>query len=323
MKRLEQVSLRQLRALAAVVRGRSISAAAEEMGLTPPAVHNQLKQLEDVFGCPLIYRSGADAFSASPEGAALITAQHEARSALERAVRQVDALKRGMSGSVILGVVSTAKYFAPALVARLRRALPGIDVALRVGNRERIIDGLARRELDLVIMGRPPRAPLVDAVVLGDHPHLLVAAPDHPLVGHARIDPAALLAEHFVMREPGSGTRILCSRYLEEMGGGREVSATEMDSNETIKQAVINGLGIALLSGHTMVEELRSGRLVTLNAPDLPIVRQWFMAHRSDVELQGAVLTVWDWTLAHRDEVLPVVAPMPPSAALPASSARP
>lgn len=308
MKRLDQMSLRQLRALAAVVRHRSISAAAEELGLTPPAVHSQLKQLEDIIGCPLLYRSGSDAFAATPEGVALITAQREVRAALERAVRQVDALTKGLSGNVILGVVSTAKYFAPALVARLRRALPDIDVALRVGNRERIIDGLARRELDMVIMGRPPRAPLVEAVVLGDHPHLLVGAPDHPLVGQAQIAPAALLAAHFVMREAGSGTRILCARYLDEMGGGREVSATEMDSNETIKQAVISGLGIALLSGHTMVEELRTGRLVALNAPDMPIVRQWFLAHRSDTDLQGAARTIWDWTLAHRGEILPVLA---------------
>jgi DNA-binding transcriptional LysR family regulator len=313
MKRLDQISLRQLRALQAVDRHRSLSAAAEDLLLTPPAVHSQLKQLEETFACPLLYRSGPDAFTATPQGRALLTAYAEARAALERALRQVDALTRGLSGSVILGVVSTAKYFAPAIVARLRRALPDIDVVLRVGNRERIIDGLARRELDLVIMGRPPRAPAVNAVVLGDHPHILVGAPDHRLVGTDPIDPADILAEHFVMREPGSGTRILCARYLDELGAGREVSATEMDSNETIKQAVMNGLGIALLSGHTMVEELRTGRLIALNAPSMPIVRQWFIAHRADADLQGAVLTVWRWVCDHRGEVLPQVVAPPPA----------
>ena len=235
----------------------------------------------------------------------MITAYLETRAALERAVHQVDALKKGLSGSVILGVMSTAKYFAPALVAKLRKALPDIDVILRVGNRERIVGALAGRELDMVIMGRPPREPVVNAMALGDHPHFLVGPPDHRLAGLANIDPAELLSEHFVMREPGSGTRILCTRYLDELGSGREVRATEMDSNETIKQAVISGLGIALLSGHTMIEELRSGRLVALRAPKMPIVRQWFLVHREDTVLRGAARTVWDWIGQNSEMLLP------------------
>lgn len=305
MKRLEQVTLKQLRALHSVVAQRSISAAAEALFLTPPAVHNQLKVLEESFGCTLIVRQGPDSFLPTAEGAALIAAYEETRAALERAVHQVDALKKGLSGSVILGVVSTAKYYAPNLVAQLRKALPDIDVTLRVGNRERIVSALAARELDIGIMGRPPRVPEVTASILGDHPHYLVAAPGHRLAGVRAISAKDILAEHFVMREQGSGTRILCMRYLDELGAGREVSATEMDSNETIKQAVISGLGIALLSGHTMVEELRSGRLAILAAPNLPIVRQWFLVHRADTPPRGAVQTVWDWIGQHSAELLP------------------
>jgi DNA-binding transcriptional LysR family regulator len=235
----------------------------------------------------------------------MLLAIREIRSALARALHQIDALKRGQSGAVILGVVSTGKYFAPDLVARLRRALPGINVVLRVKNRQGIIDALAGRELDIVIMGRPPRVPAVHARVLGDHPHMLVAAPYHRLAGLATIAPEDLLDEHFIMREPGSGTRILCTRYLDELGAGREVDSTEMESNETIKQAVMSGLGIALLSGHTMVEELRTGRLVALHAPNLPIVRQWFLVRRIDVPLTGALNTVSDWISECSSEFLP------------------
>lgn len=305
MKRLDQLTFKQLRALEAVTAHRTISAAAESLLLTPPAVHNQLKTLEENFGCQLLERSGSEGFKATPEGEALLRAYRETRAALERAVLDVESLKKGLSGSVVLGVVSTAKYFAPRLVALLRRELPQIDVVLRIGNRQRIVDALATRELDLAIMGRPPRAPEVAARVLGDHPHLMVAPPDHPLAHLADVPAEAILSEHFVMREPGSGTRILCTRYLDEIGSGREVAATEMESNETIKQAVISGLGIALLSGHTIVEELRAGRLVPIRSSGLPIVRQWFIVHRADQELTKAALTVWDWIEANSEAVLP------------------
>ncbi len=305
MKRLDQLSLKQMRALHAVVSHRSIKAAAEALFLTPPAVHSQLKTLEESFGCAFIHREGPDAFTATPEGEALLTAFQETRSALARVVLQIDALKKGLSGNVILGVVSTGKYFAPGLVAQLRKALPQVEVILRIGNRQRILDALNARELDIVIMGRPPRQPEVTASVLGEHPHFLVGPPKHPLATKAHVTMQDLENEHFVMRESGSGTRILFSRYIDELGPGREVSATEMDSNETIKQAVISGLGLALLSGHTMVEELRTGRLVALRAPNMPIVRQWFILHRSDTRLTGAAQTVWDWIGTHSDLVLP------------------
>ncbi len=305
MKRLDPVTLKQLRALELVAAHRGITAAAESLSLTPPAVHSQLKKLEDSFGCAFLERQGVDGFFPTPEGEAMLLAIREIRSALARALHQIDALKRGQSGAVILGVVSTGKYFAPDLVARLRRALPGINVVLRVKNRQGIIDALAGRELDIVIMGRPPRVPAVHARVLGDHPHMLVAAPDHRLAGLATIAPEDLLDEHFIMREPGSGTRILCTRYLDELGAGREVDSTQMESNETIKQAVMSGLGIALLSGHTMVEELRIGRLVALQAPNLPIVRQWFLVRRIDVPLTGALNTVSDWISECSSEFLP------------------
>lgn len=307
MRRLDQLTFKQLRALQAVAQSRSISGAAEAVNLTPPAVHSQLKTLEETFGCALLYRQGADAFRPTPEGEALLAAFREARAALERAIHQVASLNKGLSGSVVLGVVSTAKYFAPALVAQLRRALPDIDVVLKIGNREKILDALTARELDLVIMGRPPRAPLVEAKALGNHPHVIIAPPDHPLAQQAKLPPEALLLQHFVMREAGSGTRILCDHYLDELGLARDVAVTEMESNETIKQAVISGLGIALLSGHTVIEELRSGRLVTLDAPNMPILRQWFLVHRSDQTLTKVCQNVWEWICENAGQALPQI----------------
>ncbi len=305
MRRLDQITLKQLRALDAVAREGAINRAAEALGLTPPAVHNQLKQLEDLMRCTLFDRSRAEGFELTGEGRALLLAHREGRSALERSIHHIDALAAGLAGSVVLGVVSTAKYFAPSIVARLKKDLPDVRVRLDVGNRAETLASLSERRFDLCIMGRPPRMPPVIAEPIGAHPHLIVAAPDHPLARATRIRPAELLDQTFILREPGSGTRILAARYLDETGEGREAEVLEMNSNETIKQAVISGLGIAMLSGHTVFEELRTGRLVALRCPGLPLTRQWYLVERREQTLSRAAEKVRDWMLGHRDSLLP------------------
>ncbi|HBM58985.1 MAG TPA: LysR family transcriptional regulator [Citreicella sp.] len=305
MRRLSSLTLKQLRALEAVERTGSISRAAEELGLTAPAVHSQLKVLEQTFGCGLLSREGAGRFHATPEGAALLQAWRSAEAAFRLGLQRIDALQKGLAGTVVLGVVSTGKYFAPGLVARLRRACPEIEVVLQVGNRDTIISALQDGALDLAIMGRPPREPMVESLSIGVHPHVLIAPPDHPLAGQAGVTAAAVLAEPLLMREPGSGTRILATRFLDRIGEGKTYARSEMNSNETIKQAVIAGLGIALISYHTVVEELRTGRLVTLDLPGLPILRHWFLLHRADMPLTGAARTVWDFIAAERAGILP------------------
>jgi molybdate transport repressor ModE-like protein len=305
MKRIDRLTLRQLKALHAIVAEGKITAAAEALRLTPPAVHSQLKTLEATIGCPLVARTGGDGFRPTSEGEALLAAHAEMHAALERAIHQIEALRKGQAGSVVLGVVSTAKYFAPGIVALLRRELPDLEVVLRIGNRQRMLAALAGRELDLCIMGRPPREPRVDSAVLGPHPHVLIASPAHRLAGRGPVSAEDILGEHFVMREPGSGTRILASRYLDEIGAGQEIDATEMESNETIKQAVMSGLGIALISGHTVVEELRTRRLALLDSVGLPIVRQWFVVRREDAAPTMAARSVWNWIMERRADLLP------------------
>lgn len=310
MIQIDHLTFRQLRALDAVARERAINRAAELLSLTPPAVHNQLKTLEEAVGAPLFDRQSSDGFTLTESGEVLLAAYREGHTALTRACRHIDAMSDGLAGHVTLGVVSTAKYFAPGIVARLRDDLPDIQLRLEIGNRSEIIADLAERHFDLCIMGRPPRRPQVNAVALGDHPHLIVAKPSHPLVGMKKVDVEDLLAQTFVMREMGSGTRILGTRYLDELGNGREVRMFEMASNETIKQAVISGLGIAMLSGHTIVEELKTGRLVPLNSPEMPIMRQWFLVTRRDQELSRTARRVHDWIVAEREDLLPKLPPL-------------
>lgn len=304
MKRLNAITFKQLRALSAVCEFGAISTAAEMLSLTPPAVHSQLRALEENFGCALVSR-GHGGFAPTEEGEALLAAYRTARAALERAVHQIDTLSKGLSGTVVLGVVSTAKYYAPRLVALLQEEFPDIEVVLRIGNRARIIQMIETGDLDLVIMGRPPRQPAVTARSIGAHPHLLVVPPGHPLTELEQVTPDDILCQHFVMREPGSGTRILTMRFLDEIGEGSEFSYTEMESNETIKQAVAAGLGVAILSGHTVHEELKSGRLVSIPAERLPIIRHWFVLHSAGEELSQPATRVMDWIVANPDRFLP------------------
>ncbi|MTH76742.1 LysR family regulator CbbR [Paracoccus aestuariivivens] len=294
MSRIDAITLRQLRALRAVVDTGSLTAAAADLGLSPPAVHGQLRALEDLLSAPLVIRGEHGAFRPTEEGRAMLEADAQIAVALESAARRVAALQSGHIGAVSLGVVSTGKYFAPRLVADLRRAMPDVEVTLRIGNREAVIAWLGARAVDLAIMGRPPRSPVVIAEPVGPHPHIIVAAPDHPLANADPALPQDLLAETFLGRERGSGTRILMTRFLDRIGDGTPWRMVEMGTNETIKQAVIAGLGIALISLHTVTEELRSGRLVSVKAIGLPIQRSWFLLRREDTALSPAGLRVHD-----------------------------
>ncbi len=310
MIRLDAITLKQLRALEAVSRGGSLTAAGLALGLTTPAIHTQIKSLEEAVETRLLRRATDGAGSDLTEaGHALLEAARRIEDALSQAGANLAALARGQAGRVTLGVVSTAKYFAPRLVKALSDAHPDIEVTLRVGNRDATIKGLERGAFDMAIMGRPPRRPAVVAEPLGAHPHGLVAAPEHPLAGQGvMLD--ALFDEVFLAREEGSGTRILMARWLDRVGDGRPYETLEMDSNETIKQAVMAGLGIAFLSLHTVTEELATGRLVELQAPGLPIMRHWFMVRPEGHPPRPVALRLWEAILHLQGAYLPRPAPV-------------
>lgn len=299
------MTLKQLRALRAVVDHGSITAAAEALSLTPPAVHTQLRTLEENLCCRVFERGGGAMSRLTVEGAAVLDAEGAIERALAACMQKVQALRSGKAGVVVLGVISTAKYFAPRLVARLHTEFPDIDIVLRIGNRDTIVSELQQRSVELAIMGRPPRHPIVTALPFGPHPHVIIAPPGHPLAVLDDVPPDRLLAETFIAREIGSGTRIMMMRYLDRIGEGAPYHMIEMGSNETIKQAVMAGLGLALISQHTVTEELRGGRLVAIRAPGLPIERAWYLLHREDLTLTPTLETVRDYIAAHGASFLP------------------
>lgn len=278
MIRLDAITLKQLRALQGVASHGTLTAAAQEMGLTTPAIHSQIKSLETAVGMLVITRSAeAGRMQLTSEGAELLRAANRIDGILSQASDQISARFQGKVGHVSLSVVSTAKYFAPRLVRMLNDRCPEIDISLRVGNREAVVADLDQGRCELAIMGRPPREPAVDATPLGAHPHGVILPPDHPLARVDGFDPSALVRETFLSREPGSGTRTLMQRFLDRLEEGHVARVIEMDSNETIKQAVMAGLGVAFLSLHTVHDELSQKRLVTLRGPHLPVMRHWYL----------------------------------------------
>lgn len=294
----DAITLKQLRSLVAVAQTRSLTAAAALMNLTTPAIHSQIKKLEDQIGRPLVERhSEATGFVLTPAGQMLVQAAQRIEANLSQAAAQVQALTQGYQGHVTVSVVSTAKYFAPRLVRLLRDSCPEIAVTLRVGNREQVISDLAQGGAELAIMGRPPRVPMVQASPLGPHPHGVILPPGHMLAGKDGFDPGELVAQTFLSREEGSGTRVLMTRFLDALMEGQQPDLVVMESNETIKQAVMAGLGVAFLSMHTVQDELVSGRLVALRGPGLPVMRQWYLvcplqspASAATQRIQAAIL---------------------------------
>ncbi len=301
------ITLKQLRALVAIRENGSLTAAAESLGLTPPAVSTQLRLLEENLGTRLVMRGNDGKTSLTSPGREVLRSMKQIESTLTNCYDRVKSIRQGKVGFVGIGAVSTGKYFAPQLVSDFQRENPDIKVALRIGNREEIIAMVMEGAIDVAIMGRPPRSPMVTAEILGPHPHIFVAPNGHPLATGCDVSPDDLLRETFLVRERGSGTRILMERLLDRLGEGRGYETVGMGTNETIKQAVIAGLGIAFLSGHTVASELNDGRLVQIKAPGVPIIRQWFLMHRRDMPLTAVTEKFRKFIVSQKGSYLPTI----------------
>ena len=219
--------------------------------------------------------------------------------ARHRSTRPATASSRLTSaGSRASGAVSTAKYFAPSLLSAFAPAYPDVTIRFAVGNREEVIKLLAANEIDLVIMGRPPRELATVAVPFAKHPLVIIAAPNHPLASKRRIPLQQLANENFVIREEGSGTRAAMGHVFKAHGASYRTSM-EVTSNETIKQAVMAGMGLSFISMHTVMLELATGKLVTLKVTGLPLVRDWFVIHLRDKKLSPIADAFRSFLLEH------------------------
>ncbi len=275
---MKNVTLRQLRVFASVAKHLSFARAAEELSLTPPAVSMQIKEFEAQVGLPLFDRSSRTVSLTTVGEYVLAHARRVL--AVMRDAEDMVARFRGLRGGVLdVGMVSTAKYFVPRLLAEFRREHPGIELHLQVGNnREQIVALMQQGDVELAIMGRPPAEWATRAEPFAQHPHVLVAAVDHPFARMERVPAMALQDEEVIMREPGSGTRAAFDEFLQAHHLRPRV-VMQMSSNESIKQAVMAGMGVSLLSLHTIGLELEQGLIATPEVEGLPVMRRWHVVN--------------------------------------------
>ncbi len=297
MAGMKDATVRQLQIFEAAARALSFSRAAQVLHLTQPAVSMQVRQLEHFAGVPLFERTGRR-LRLTDAGEELVLHARGVLRALEDADEAFAAMKGLRGGRVRLALVSTAKYFAPRLIARFVETHPGVQVRLQADNREAVVRTLAANDVDMALMGRPPGDIDVVAMPFADHPLVVIAPPGHPLARRRQVPIEALAGETFLVREMGSGTRTAMERFFQERGIPLQVGM-EMPSNETIKQAVMAGLGLSFISLHTIALELSSRALAIVNAQGLPVMRQWMVVHRREKRLAPAASAFKDFVLQH------------------------
>ena len=246
----------------------------------------QVKLLEGSLGAPLFEQLGKRIH--------LTEAGQEVLGYARSITQQLDELEgvlnriKGLGGGRLrISVASTANYFIPTLLGTFSRRYPQVTVSLDVTNRETLLRQLTENSIDLAIMGQPPAGLDVEAQTFMENPLVIVAPPGHLLARQAKIPLARLQDEVFLVREPGSGTRIAMERFFAERDMHLK-TGMEVGSNEAIKQSVQAGLGLGLLSRATIEQELSLKRLAVLDVADFPIMRHWYVVHRRGKRLSAA-----------------------------------
>jgi LysR family transcriptional regulator, low CO2-responsive transcriptional regulator len=310
------VTLRQLRVFEAVARHLSYTKAGRELHLSQPAVSMQIRQLEEDIGIALFDKIGRKV-GLTEAGRELFEYSRSISRSLQEMEEVIESLKGVSRGRLSIAVASTVNYFAPRLLAVFHQRFPGIHLRLDVTNRESLVRALEANSVDMVLMGLPPEDVDVESEAFMENPLVVIAPPDHPLAKERDIPLSRLANEVFVMREPGSGTRIAMERFFAEHGISPR-HGMQMTRNEAIKQSVRAGLGLSVVSLHTIELELETRRLVLLDVEGFPIDRQWYLVYRRGKRLSPPARAFRDFVVA---EARSLAGPIPLTAKSPGPAA--
>ncbi len=308
---MKNATLRQLKVFETVARLLSFSRAAEELHLTQPAVSTQVKKLEEHAGNALFEQFGKKIYL-TPAGSELLQISRAIIQQFEAAENAMAQFKGVSGGKLNVGVISAGDYFFPHLLVAFASRHQGVTLNFTVHNREGLLSHIADNLTDLAIMVRPPEDLETVNQPFAPHPYVIVAAPEHPLVGSKRISKATLMREPFVVREKGSDT---WNSMEEGLGGdlGSIKIAMEIKSTETIKQAVIAGMGVSFLSAHTISQELKTGSLRVLDVQGFPVMLNWYVVHRKKKRLPPVAQAFKDFLLSDGAALIQRIVPFPSS----------
>ena len=303
---MRRLTLKQLQTVRAVAESGTIATAADILKVTPAALTARIKLLESDVGLSFFDRAGGR-LRLTDAGQEVVNTTVRMEVLLVELGNTLAAIKGKHAGRISFGIVSTAKYFAPRLIAAFSKENPRIELSLSIGNRHDTIRQLRDYAIDIALMGQPPTDFPVISQPVGDHPQVLIAPLDHPLVGRRGIERADLANEPFIVREEGSGTRTVFDYFFDGVTVRRPHIKFEIGSNETIKQAVMAGLGLSLISAHTIDAEAAAGRLAVLDVIGLPIVRQWFLVRRGSWSPTPVGEAIWDFASRRAGEFMPAL----------------
>lgn len=288
-----KATFRQVKVFEAVARHLSYSRAAQELHMSQPGVSSHVKQLEDHLGLALFEQLGRRVYLTSA-GQEMLRHSRAIIRELKEADDALAALK-GV-GRLDVAVISAGDYFFPGLLAEFCRRNGSVTVRLTVNNREEIVHQLEENTTDLTVLLRPPENPDMIAEAFAPQPHVIIAARGHPLEGERQIPLRSLAREPFIVRERGSDTRLAMDELAAESGVRFNVTM-EIRSTETIKQAVIAGMGISFLSAHTIGMELELGLLSVLDVEGFPVMREWHVVHHRSKRLPAVAVAFKDFLL--------------------------
>ena len=300
----KRISFRQLQVFESIARHENFTRAAEELFLAQPTVSMQIKKLEESVGAPLFEQIGKKVFLTAI-GRELFKSARDILEILAHFEMQKSDLQGMKTGQLRLAVVTTAKYYAPYMLGLFCQQYPGIDVALKVTNRERLLDRLAQNMDDLYIIGNPPQDRQNRFIPLTENPLVVIAAKDHPLT--KRKPPLSIediVDQQFIVREPGSGTRMALEDHFNKHDHSIRIKM-ELGSNEAIKHAVASGLGISIVSRHTLSMGIQGGPVVELNVEGFPISWPWYIGHMTGKRLSVVARTFLDF-ITHVEKAGPI-----------------
>ncbi len=282
------VTLHQLRTFRAVAEQLSFSAAAHELSISQPSVSYQVKELEAVLGLPLIDRLGKRV-RLTEAGEVLYEYARRTLTLLDEATLVMEQMRGIERGTLRVGASTTVGiYVIPLALGAYKKLHPNLALSLEIGARETLQERVKRGVLDLAVLSLPIADPDLESTSFMDDELVMVVPAGHPLAGRSNLTLRDFTGESFLMREPGSGTRIAVQMASRAAGVSLQVGM-ELGSNGAIKHAVEAGLGVAVLSSHAIELERRGGGLVVVDIEGFPLLRPWSIVHLRRRQLPSAV----------------------------------
>jgi len=299
---LKHGTLPQLRVFEASARLGNFSLAAQELHMAQPTASVQIKKLTETVGLPLFEQVGRRVYL-TDAGQRLYAGCHEVFRALSSIEETLNGLRVMENGHLRLGVCSTGKYFAPRMLGAFMQRFPGVQASLEIHNRKTLIDRLANNQDDLYVFGSPLERDDVVTQTLLPNPLVVFARDDHPLAQTRRISFARIATEPFLMREPGSGTRLMATRLFEQRGLAPKISL-ELSDDEAIKEAILAGLGVAIMSRFTLGLEPEPSRLICLDVNGFPLENHWYFAYPVGKRLSATARAFMDLSRTEAKELV-------------------